>query len=233
MFSDVDIEREIVARKKDPEKGIAIEPFEKKSLTPVGYDLRVGKRGFSLKNKRELNIEGKTKIEIQPNDTVVIETLESVSLSKKIGATIHSMASLVVLQGLSHISTTIDPGWSGKLLISFHNYRDSFVELEFKEVFCTVCFYRVESEAKVPLVREADRDDLLRQLKQKCKEEEQKEEERNKKASMHWMFVLVILISAFGVLGFLVSLKNPPIGGALSPLIALVISILYDRLKPR
>ena len=153
MLTDTDIREQIEIRTNDSTKGISIEPFGDKYLTPVGYDLRIGIKGFSWNNKRVIDIEQEKRIEIEPKDTVVIETLESVSLSKEIAGTIHSMVSQTVSQGLSHISTTIDPGWTGKLLISIHNYRDCSIELEFRDSFCTVCFHKVESESKVSLGR--------------------------------------------------------------------------------
>lgn len=75
MFSDTDIKKQIEIRINDSTKGIFIEPFEDKYLTPVGYDLRIGLKGFSWNNKRVINIEHEKRIEIEPKDTVVIETL--------------------------------------------------------------------------------------------------------------------------------------------------------------
>jgi dCTP deaminase len=54
MLSDQDIRNQIEERKNDPDKGISIFPFEDVFLTPVGYDMRVGLKGFSWKNKREI-----------------------------------------------------------------------------------------------------------------------------------------------------------------------------------
>ncbi|MEO1560372.1 MAG: deoxycytidine deaminase, partial [Cyanobacteria bacterium J06632_19] len=108
-----------------------------------------------------------------------METLESISLSKEIGGTIHSMVSKAVLQGLSHISTTVDPGWSGKLLISIHNYRDCSLILRFQDSFCTLCFYKVESESKVSLGRPSDRDDICQAFLDNEKEEEDKQAREN------------------------------------------------------
>jgi len=64
MFSDTDIKLQIEERRNNSTKGIFIDPFEDKYLTPVGYDLTVGVKGFSWKNKREFDIEQDKGIEI-------------------------------------------------------------------------------------------------------------------------------------------------------------------------
>lgn len=238
MFSDTDIRQKIEDRRNDSTKGISIEPFEEKYLTPVGYDLRVGVKGFSWKNKREFDIEQEKRIEIEANDTVVIETLESISLSKEVGATIHAMVSRAVLQGLSHISTTIDPGWTGKLLISIHNYQDRSVDIRFKDSFCTVCFFKVESESKAPLGRPADRDDIWQALLDKAKDEKDRQareiqikkgREKTEDKIRIVLMVAFILIASF--LGFQISFKDAALGASLAAFLAVVSPIIVDLLK--
>lgn len=179
--------------------------------------------------RKEIDIEKERDIEIEPNDTVVIETLESVSLSKEVGATIHAMVSKAVLYGLSHISTTIDPGWTGKLLISVSNNRDSSVVLRFRDSFCTVCFHKMESESKVPLGRPADRDDIWESLLEISRQEKKKKEKEN--VSRNILIISFIMIVLF--FGVFVSLKNPDLGSALAAFIALISPVVYDRLKSK
>ncbi|MEH2234505.1 MAG: deoxycytidine deaminase [Nostoc sp.] len=229
MLSDTDIKQQIENRKNNSTKGIYIDPFEEKYLTPVGYDLRVGLKGFSWKNKREMDIQKEREIEIEPNDTVVIETLESISLSKEVGATIHAMVSKAVLYGLSHISTTIDPGWTGKLLISVSNYRDTPVVLRFTDSFCTVCFHKMESESKVPLGRPPDRDDIWERLLEISRQEKKKTEKENTSRNILIISFIIIVFT----LGVFVSLKNPDLGSALAAFIALISPVVYDRLKSK
>jgi deoxycytidine triphosphate deaminase len=229
MLSDTDIRKQIEEKRNNPTKGISIDPFEEKYLTPVGYDLRIGVKGFSWKYKREIDIEQEKRIEIEPNDTVVIETLESVSLSKETSATIHAMATRVVLQGLSHISTTIDPGWRGKLLVAVHNYHDSSVELRFRDAFCTVCFYKVESESTAPLGRPVDRDDLWQQLIEISRQEKKKKERENLSRNILIFSFIVIVLS----IGVLISVNNPELGSAVAGFLALISPIIYDKFKAK
>lgn len=253
MLSDTDIRKEIEVKRNGSTNGISIEPFEDKYLTPVGYDLRVGIKGFSWNNKHEIDIKQEKRIEIQPKDTVVIETLESMSISKEIAGTIHSMVSQTIPQGLSHISTTVVPGWRGKLLISIHNYRDCSVELRFKDSFCTVCFYRVESESKASLGNPVDRVDLWRQLKDKAKEEKErllqkKQEEEGRQAKelqttkkkkkqnatiRNILLVFFILLVCFSAVQ--ISNTNPTQGSVIATLFAglsPIIVILWQHLSP-
>ncbi|MGL4497691.1 MAG: dCTP deaminase [Planktothrix sp.] len=237
LFSDVDITKEIENRQNNQEEGISIHPFEQKSLTPVGYDLRVGDRGFSWKNKKIVDIKQDGKIVIEPNDTVVIQTLESVSLSKKIGATVHSMVSRVITEGLSHISTTIDPGWTGKLYISIHNFRDVDIELNFTQTLCTVCFYDIKSESKVSLGRPPDRDDLWEDLMRRAKEERSRitrekrhqEAQESKIKTIKWAvggFYIIIVILVW----IWVSQENIELATSLAALLALINPVVYNFL---
>ena len=239
MFSDEDIKKAVEQYNNNPEDGLLIEPFDRKYLSPVGYDLRVGKQGFSWNKKRIINIELDGKIQIEANDTVVIQTLESISLSKKVAATVHSVVSKIITKGLSDISTTIDPGWTGKLLISVHNYRDSSTELRFQEYFCTVCFYRVELESKINLNRSIDRDELWEQLLEKAEDERKRIEQAknqkeiqikntNKIRKIQLIFFIFIALTG----GIVTSVINPTLGSSLAGFLAVIAPIVYDMLKP-
>lgn len=206
MFSDADIRIEL-----QQNKGIIIEPFDEDCLTPIGYDLRVGEKGFSWKSRCRVEVNERNALKIEPHDTVVIETYESIQLSKQIGATIHAMATQVLRRGLSHISTTIDPGWTGKILISVHNHRETTVELEFKEKLCTVCFYKMQTEARKDVLRPPGRTDIWSELLDKAREERErieaervrekqriKQEERSRKVLLSTLFLGITCIGVGG-----------------------------------
>ncbi len=96
MFSDEDIKKAMKDYQNNSEDGLFIEDFDNNSLTPVGYDLRVGEEGYSWKRKEIINIKQDGKVQIEAHDTLVIRTLESLSLSRKVSATIHSIVSKVI-----------------------------------------------------------------------------------------------------------------------------------------
>lgn len=239
MFSDEDIKKALANYPNNPDDGLLIEPYDPKYLTPVGYDLRVGIEGFSWKNKRRIPIEQEGKIQIDANDTVVIRTLESLSLSKTVSATIHSIVSNVIPKGLSDISTTVDPGWKGKLLISVHNNRDSPTELRFGERLCTICFYRVGLASTINRGTSQDRDDLWERLLEKAIDEEARISQANKQqenqiTNKNKTRRLILIFLGIGVLsgGVAASFINPAIGSSIAGFLAVIAPIVYDKLKP-
>ncbi|MFB0515598.1 MAG: deoxycytidine triphosphate deaminase, partial [Candidatus Neomarinimicrobiota bacterium] len=120
LLTDVDIQKALG-------KDIVIEPFSKDSLTPVGYDFTVGNYVLSLEQGL-LNPNHQGFYELPPKSTVQILTKESLWVSGRIGGTFHSKVSLVS-KGLSHISTTLDPGWYGPLLITIRNNIDKPIRI--------------------------------------------------------------------------------------------------------
>lgn len=230
MLIDTDIKKAIQERKVNPKEGIGIEPFDETTcLTPVGYDLRVGTEAFSWKKKSVIDIlQNKGRLCIEPHDTVVIKTLESIELSKSIGATIHSMVSRVVPEGLSHISTTIDPGWTGQLLVSVHNYGESSINLKFQQPFCTVCFYEVKSPAEKDVRIPVNRDELWERLLETADREKQRQGEAQRNRIV-WRGVVVLCLL---VLAVPLALKKPDVVEALAAFIGVVLGI-WNLLNPK
>lgn len=117
MLSDADIHELILS------KEIVITNFNKKNLTPLGYNLTPTDFILSVRNQLLVKIHSKEFEKycyIEPNDTVLILTRESIAVSKNIAGTFHSKVGIVSL-GFGHISTTLDPLWRGPLLISLNN----------------------------------------------------------------------------------------------------------------
>lgn len=151
VFSDVDI-------KKALGKDIVIEPFQESSLTPIGYDFSVGEFVFCLEHGLLEEKDGA--FEIPPRSTVQILTRESLWVSGRIGGTFHSKVSLVS-RGLSHISTTLDPGWYGPLLITFSNNTDKSQKISVSDSFVTLIFFNVKSPTKRKHFKPEFRTDIL------------------------------------------------------------------------
>lgn len=138
MLTDVDIKRYLG-------KHIVIEPFESDSLSPIGYDFRVGEFLFSLEHGLLILEDGIYNLPAQ--STIQILTKESLWVSSRIAGTFHSRVSLVSI-GLSHISTTLDPGWYGPLLITMRNNTTHTIPLKENMPFVTLIFYRVSTPTK-------------------------------------------------------------------------------------
>ncbi|AFY43698.1 hypothetical protein [Nostoc sp. PCC 7107] len=159
MLSDRDIETFL-------NKEIVIYPYSpEKNLTPVGYNLNPGNFVYSINFKslieKTYNSKGKPIYKITKHDTVLILTQEAVWVSKKIGGTFHSKVGIVSL-GFGHISTTLDPGWAGPLLISLNNPTDMDLELPADKSFVTLIFYKVRSIALRNHDNDPSRSDLLK-----------------------------------------------------------------------
>ena len=162
LLTDTNL-NEILVRDKnwnDKNDKLQIFPFDEESLTPIGYDLRVGNEYSSALKAGVFSLKEGDIIEILPRDTVLITTLETIGMpqSKTISGFIVSKVSKVS-KGLSHISTTVDPDWEGPLLIAIHNHSTDKVEIEYGEQFCTVVFIENKSCAtkdckKIPRKKE-------------------------------------------------------------------------------
>lgn len=141
-------------------KDIIIYPFSESNLTPVGYNFSFSKFILSL-NKRNfvpILFDAKSKCEyfiLKPNETVLALTHETVSVATDIGGTFHSKVSLVSI-GLGHVSTTLDPGWQGQLLVPLNNPTKHSIRVVIKEevkgeniakTFITLVFFRAVSWA--------------------------------------------------------------------------------------
>lgn len=190
LLTDIDIRNMM-------DKGtIKIINFEETCLTPVGYDLRVGELGFSWNKKRFVKIGEDGKIIVNPGDTVLVSTLEDVSVSKNIGGTIHSKVSLVS-HGFTHISTTLDPGWKGKMLIQIGNNRRVPLALKYREPFCTLLLYKTETPAKKPCIKPPERKDIIKWIEFLLEEEKTKRSLRKTLKQISGSKVGSMLVSLF------------------------------------
>ncbi len=121
-------------------------PLSRESITPVGYDLRVGNAYATTGIKGIKTLSENESIILPPCSTTLITTLEDIQMPRNrfYFALIESKVSKVS-KGLSHISTTVDPDWSGNLLIAIHNHSSQKISLKYGEKFCTIIFAKNES----------------------------------------------------------------------------------------
>lgn len=150
-LTDVDI-------KKFLGRDIVIEPYSENSLTPIGYDFTVGDFAFSLETGLLNPVDGA--YVLPPKNTIQVLTKESLWVSSRIAGTFHSKVSLVS-KGLSHISTTLDPGWYGPLLITLRNNTENDFPLRVGASFVTLIFSKVISPTKSPHFKPEFRKDIL------------------------------------------------------------------------
>lgn len=132
-LSNVDIKREL-------DKNIVIEEFSESSLTPLGYDLRIGAIIYKEGDKQILYMNDTDEFEIPSNSSVRIISKEFLWISEKILATIHSRGSFSA-KGLILNSTTVDPNWSGCMAFSLFNFSNQPIKIKVGDKFSTVIFY--------------------------------------------------------------------------------------------
>jgi dCTP deaminase len=142
ILSNADLEEVICFDKNkwNKNKEILINNGEKKRINPMGYDLRVGKHYFygTVDERSKPTNDG---VRIKPGDLVLIRTLEEIRMPEdgSISALILSKVTQVC-RGLSNVSTKIDAGYSGKLIISIQNVSKRTIHLKYGEEFCTIIF---------------------------------------------------------------------------------------------
>lgn len=147
-------------RKALSAKELVIYPYSDKNLTPVGYNLSFSRFIVSLRKRSFVKLyKDKDKPEwffyLNPHETVLILTREAIWVSKFIGGIFQSKVSMVT-KGIGHVSTTLDPGWQGQLLVPINNptrrkikipiaFENNAHELEYYTFITMVLFHTREA----------------------------------------------------------------------------------------
>ncbi len=189
----------------DKDNSLHIYPFDPESLTPVGYDLRIGKRYVSAVHGGPSNVLPGESIPIDPGETVLIETLERVDLpqNRTISALVASKLT-VVSRGFSHISTTIDPDWQGELLIAMTNHGRETLRLKHSEAFCTVVFFQNKSPSTKPIGKVPGRTDVLLTLLAEQARRKQSREGKQKRIERLMIVIPFVIVMLFIIGGYII-----------------------------
>lgn len=172
FMNDIQIERAI------QEGELVICPYTKNNLTPVGYNLSFSRFIISKRRKAFVKILHKDKewyFILKPFDAAIILTRESIWVSKFIGGTFHSKVSMVS-KGLGHVSTTLDPGWYGQLLVPINNptkekikiviAKDTDTGIVYQTFITMVLFRAQEAALNINSDNKSARIELLEQILQ-------------------------------------------------------------------
>lgn len=143
ILSDKDIKRLLGTH-------IFIYPFKEENLKPASYNLTASKCAFIKVNEagnevQKLIVE-EDKIVIPTGKTAIIETEESIYVSKWITGSYHSRVRLVN-KGLGHIGTTLDPCFFGVSAIALHNTTKEDITIKVGESIATIVFYCLRSKS--------------------------------------------------------------------------------------
>jgi len=161
LLTDTSIDEILINAKRDwmqdpdtQQEKLLIAPFYRPCLTPVGYDLRVGERYLKMSTKltrpqAKINrLKTNGRITIKHNEIVAIETEEFTGMpqNRKYSGILVSKVSIAE-KGLSHISTSLDPDYKGKMVVTLTNHSKRSVTLKREQPFCTVVFFKNEKPA--------------------------------------------------------------------------------------
>jgi len=141
-------------------------------------------------------------VTIPPWATVSVNTREAFRHGTRLAALIQAKVTNVS-DGLSHISTTIDPGWHGVLMITFTNNNDVPYTLRHGVSIGTVTFHRANSDTQKTLhptkKRNRDRWDEYAKVENNEKDRRRDVEKREKK--VFWcafVFPMIVLAAVIG-----------------------------------
>lgn len=165
VLTDTDLRSILCVSEQCPNDALLqIVPYSEASLTPVGYDLRVGYRYTSTKSEATVEVKDGDEIVIRSGDTCLIRTMEAVAMprSRSLSGLIVSTVTMVA-RGLSHVSTSIDADWSGPLMIVVHNHAPGSVTLKVGEPLCTAIFLANRTPSTKTCGVYAGRDDVFGQ----------------------------------------------------------------------
>lgn len=131
-------------------KQIFIYPFNEDNLKPSSYNLTASKCAFIKVNEKgnevqKIITDGEN-IVIPAGKTAIIETEESIYVSKWITGTYHSRVKLVN-KGLGHIGTTLDPCFFGVSAIALHNTSTEPIPIKVGDSIATLMLYTLKSKS--------------------------------------------------------------------------------------
>jgi deoxycytidine triphosphate deaminase len=140
-------------------KKIYIWPFERSKLKGATYNLTASCVAVSSSNKTNL-VNSSGEIVIPSGETALIQTDESIYVTEDICGTYHSKVSLVT-KGLSHIGTTLDPGYFGTSLIAVHNHSGSDKIIRVGDTFVSLMFHKMSKSSRIRHDNQPFRSDLI------------------------------------------------------------------------
>ncbi len=112
----------------------------------VSYDLRIGGEYKDHRDPGKYSLAEDGALVLTPGAAVIIETEEFLCLPQTLFALIVPKVGRLQ-QGLSNTMSKVDPGYSGRLLVTLFNLGKTTVTLKRYSRFCSLCVFRVEEGA--------------------------------------------------------------------------------------
>lgn len=176
-------EKEYNKYKGDPNNWkILIKPRKEDNFENASYDISVGRIAIKLtdfikeeppvsqpypensdeevekivenitKDPRTIDVL-KEKVTVPPNEGVIIYSLEKIGLPLNITGIVNTKIGLALRGGLQ-LTTRINPGWSGHLMIPIYNFGSRTIDLEYEKPFSNVMFLLMDKLTEDSMKRE-------------------------------------------------------------------------------
>lgn len=114
---------------------IIIVPFDPKRAKGTGYNLSPCTLIYSVNEKRLVRVHENEKevyVWVEPHDTILTISREYIITKRSVAGMILSRVRMSA-NGLGNVSTTLDPGWKGKLLLAISNPTSRRIKLCIEE----------------------------------------------------------------------------------------------------
>lgn len=116
--------------------------FDQSLLSGCSYDLRVGNIVRSRSRLSTFDLD-KKEYYAESGECFTIETLEEVNLNDPLSYGLIFNKHSILGKGLFHPATTVDPGFSGPLSITFFNLGNTPIQIEKGMKICSIHFHPV------------------------------------------------------------------------------------------
>lgn len=124
-------------------------PLDSKRMEGAGVDLTIGGVGTNLTSGEEVSFEDGEVMEIRPGDFVNVQTAETVTLTCNQFGLIFAKVSLT-RRGFTAFGSKIDPGFNGRLMLSFMHNGHSIQKLREGSVICMVSIVEMGKDVGKP-----------------------------------------------------------------------------------
>ena len=123
-----------------------ISPLDLGNVEGVGVDLTIGGVGTNLTAGEEVSFEDDEVMKVRPGDFVNVQTAETVTLTSNQFGFVFAKVSLTQ-RGFTAFGSKIDPGFSGRLMLSFVHNGYSVQKLRKGTVVCMVSLVSLDHDA--------------------------------------------------------------------------------------
>ncbi len=140
-------------------KGILFHPLKPGSIKACDLCLTASEYAYAVGQEQRLTIQTEPKrdspgeeqkfFDIPKGETVLVWTDEAVYLSNQFRGPLYSVVKQVS-EGLGHIGTRVNPGWTGVLCIALHNISDKAVRIYVKDVESPIAHLAIEKLSSKP-----------------------------------------------------------------------------------